>query len=89
MADTGDLKSPALTGVRVRVPPSAQPCRSMSAGFFADMEKAPKAGDFVFIMVFTLARSSGYLRRPPLFFRSRLKNDLRYDSKQVIMPGGW
>ncbi len=24
MADTGDLKSPALTGVRVRVPPSAQ-----------------------------------------------------------------
>ena len=24
MADTGDLKSPALTGVRVRVPPSAR-----------------------------------------------------------------
>ena len=34
MADTGDLKSPALTGVRVRVPPSAQALQITVCKFF-------------------------------------------------------
>ena len=34
MADTGDLKSPALTGVRVRVPPSARLFVSRGLGIF-------------------------------------------------------
>ena len=44
MADTGDLKSPALTGVRVRVPPSAQALKSTVSGLFDAMKKALQEG---------------------------------------------
>ena len=39
MADTGDLKSPALTGVRVRPPPSAQALQDNPVGLFIYYEK--------------------------------------------------
>ena len=42
MADTGDLKSPALTGVRVRAPPSALPYAATLCGIFVCNEKAPE-----------------------------------------------
>ena len=45
MADTGDLKSPALTGVRVRPPPSAQALQGyLLQGFSCTMEKGPIFG---------------------------------------------
>ena len=44
MADTGDLKSPALKSVWVRVPPSAQPCIPMGTRFFDEREQNPSKG---------------------------------------------
>ena len=49
MADTGDLKSPALTGVRVRAPPSAQALKyKRFRAFLMQKKTAPKGrrGDY-------------------------------------------